>query len=162
MIPAMILQQTQYLLTTLRDKQLFIDRINEAESTYKETVQEIRAAVRVVDYGSDRIESNGKPDDKNIQMMLRLEQLEKKHRELVGPLWDEVDRINKLSGFIEVMTGDEGEALRMFYPREKNKAPAKKREIAEALYTDRDCVNELIRSGERKCAMFLMKEKLLF
>lgn len=166
-IPAPILQQTQFLLSKLRDKWLYVAKIEELDRFYTEQAQEIRTAVNVINYEADRVENNGKPDDKNIQMLLRLEKLEKKHKEDSEPLWQELNQVIKLTEFIKSMNDDTGKALSMFYPlppdsRDKSVTqPAFKREIAEELGIEKEDVGELLRAGERKCAVFLMKNKLL-
>lgn len=166
-IPAPILQQTQFILSKLRDKWLYVAKIEELERFYADQVHEIRTAVNVINYEADRVESNGKPDEKNIQMLLRLERLEKKRKEESEPLWQELNQIIKLTEFIKAMNDDTGKALSMFYPLpsdSRNKAvaqPAFKREIADELGIEKEDVGDLLRSGERKCAVFLLKNKLL-
>lgn len=166
-IPAPILQQTQFILSKMRDKWNYVAKIEELDAFYAEQIQELRTAINVIDYEADRVEKNGKPDDKNIQMFMKLENLEKKHKEAAEPLWQELDQIIKLTEYIDSMNDDVGIALKMFYPfpspNRKGSVlpPAYKREIAEELGIEKEDVGALLRSGERKCAIFLMKNKVL-
>lgn len=165
-ITALSLQQTVFLLTQLRDKWLFVEKIEELEAYYAEQMKEIRMAVNVVDYGADRIDSNRRPDDKNIAMIMRLDKLDKKKKEELEPLWQEIDRINKLTDYILAMNDDCGKALSMYYPlpagrNQPQRAPSFKRDIAEELDIDASDVAPLLRLGEKRCAIFLLKEKLL-
>lgn len=166
-IPAPILQQTQFILSKMRDKWNYVAKIEELDAFYAEQIQELRTAINVIDYEADRVEKNGKPDDKNIQMLMKLENLEKKHKEAAEPLWQELEQIIQLTAYIDSMNDDIGIALKMFYPfpsasrKGSVLPPAYKRDIAEELGIEKEDVGALLRSGERKCAIFLMKNKLL-
>lgn len=174
MIAAPILQETQFILANMtKDKYRYEKRLSEVTSTYEFEKKELFSAIKSVKYGTDRVQSNGKPDDRNILMEIRLSQLEKKYREESEALIQELKRIIELTTYIEIRKDDIGNALRWFYigwnnardgerTDRKNGARLTKTEIGEELGVERTEAAHLLRKGEEECARFLLNNKLLF
>lgn len=174
MIAAPILQETQFILANMtKDKYRYEKRLSEVNSTYEFEKKELFSAMKSVKYGADRVQSNGKPDDRNILMEIRLSQLEKKYREETKTLIQELKRIIALTTYIEVRKDDIGSSLRWFYvgwnsARDGKRADRKtgarlnKTEISEELGIERAEAAHLLRKGEEECARFLLNNKLLF
>lgn len=174
MIPAQILQDTQHILSNMAiDKARNIKCLEELERSYRFEREEIFSAIKAVKYGEDQIQSNGNPDDRNIFMVLQLDKMEKKYHEEIEPLLMELERIEKLTAFICGMKNDSGKALRWFYigwnndtdgivEGRRNGAKLHKGEIGDELCYDRFGAADILRQGERECAEFLIKNRLLF
>ena len=81
-VPKQLLQETQFILSNMtKDKYRYEKRLAEINSDYEFEKHELFSTINAVKYGSDRVQSNGKPDDKNVLMEIRLDRLEKKHKE---------------------------------------------------------------------------------
>ena len=171
-VPVQLLQETQFILTNMtKDKPRYEKRLAEVNSEYEFEKQELFSAINAVKYGADRVQSNGKPDDKNILMELRLDHLEKKHRKDTEDLIRELKRIIELTTFIETRIDDIGNTLRWFYigwdnardgkrSDRKNGIRLSKRDISEELGVERTEAARLLRQGEEDCARFLQINQL--
>ena len=174
MIAAPILQETQFILANMtKDKYRYEKRLSEVTSTYEFERKELFSAIKSVKYGNDRVQSNGKPDDRNILMEIRLRQVEKEYREESEALIQELKRIIELTTYIEIRKDDTGNVLRWFYigwnnardgkrTDRKNGKKLNKTDISEELGIERSEAARLLKKGEEDCARFLLTNKLLF
>lgn len=172
-VPIQLLQETKFILANMtKDKPRYEKLLKKLNSDYEFDKEELFSTINVVKYGTDRVQSNGNPDDKNILMEVRLERLEKKHREDVGELLKELKRISELTTQIEIRTDDIGNVLRWFYigwnnARDGVRADRKdgerlnKKDISEEIGIDRTEAANLLKRGEQECAVFLLSNKLL-
>jgi len=173
-VPKQLLQETQFILCNMtKDKYRYEKRLAEINSDYEFEKHELFSTINAVKYGTDRVQSNGKPDDKNVLMEMRLDRLEKKHKEETDELLREIKRIIELTTHIEIRKDDIGNVLRWFYigwsnerdgirADRKNGVKLNKRDISEELGVDRAEAASLLRRGESDCAEFLLRNKLLF
>ena len=95
MIPATTMQLTIYVLQTLGEVHIYMAELHREESIYNEQPNELYSRIRVTDYESARIQSNGRPDEKNISMMIQADRLKKKFEEKIEPLKKEIVRSPK-------------------------------------------------------------------
>ncbi len=157
MIPATTMQLTLYVLQTLGEVPLYMSELHREESIYNEQLNELYSRIRVTDYESARIQSNGRPDEKNISMMIQAERLKKRFEEKIEPLKKEIVRTSLVTAYIKTMGDSSGKVLQMYYAQHK-----KKSEIGKTLGLSGEEVNDSLAKGEEHIADFLTKKNLLF
>ena len=157
MIPATTMQLTLYVLQTLGEVPLYRAELHREESIYSEQLNELYSRIRVTDYESSRIQSDGKPDEKNISMLLQADRLKRKFEEKIEPLKREIVRATVVTTYINQMSDNIGIALKMHYIEHKKKA-----EIAKKLGLSNLEASDCISKGEELIADFLTKRNLLF
>lgn len=157
MIPETTMQLTLYVLQTLGEVPLYMAELHREESIYSEQLNELYSRIRVTDYESSRIQSNGKPDEKNISMMLQADRLKKKFEEKIEPLKKELIRASLVTAFIKGLGDNSGKALQMYYMQHK-----KKSDIERALELTREETADVLSKGEVRVAEFLTKKNLLY
>ena len=157
MIPATTMQLTIYVLQPLGEVHIYMAELHREESIYNEQLNELYSRIRVTDYESARIQSNGRPDEKNISMMIQADRLKKKFEEKIEPLKKEIVRSSLVTAYIKSMGDNSGKALRMSYAQHR-----KKSEIGEILEITREEVNDSLAKGEERVADFLTKKNLLY
>ena len=157
MIPATTMQLTLYVLQTLGEVPLYRAELQREESIYSEQLNELYSRIRVTDYESVRIQSNGSPDEKNISMMLQADRLKKRFEEKIEPLKKEIVRATVVTAYINNIPGNSGIALKLYYVQHK-----KKSDIATKLGLSSFEVSDCISKGEELVADFLTKRNLLY
>lgn len=157
MIPETTMQLTLYVLQTLGEVPLYMAELHREESIYSEQLNELYSRIRVTDYESSRIQSNGKPDEKNISMMLQADRLKKKFEEKIEPLKKELIRASLVTAYIKGLDDNSGKALKMYYMQHK-----KKSDIERALELTREETADVLSKGEVRVAEFLTKKNLLY
>lgn len=171
MISAPLLQETHFILSNLvTDKIRYEKCLDEITSAYLFEKKELFSSLNAVKYESDRVQNNGKPDDKYVLMELKLERLERKYQEDASAILEELETIMKLTSYINTRIDDKGNILRWLYigwdsrrdgAEFKDGSKLKLSEIADELSIERHEISRLLRKGEEECTIYLIEQRLL-